>query len=319
MNIVVLDGHTLNPGDNPWDEVAALGQLTVHDRSTGQQVFERAREAEAVLTNKTPLTAETLLQLPRLRYIGVLATGFNVVDARAARARGIPVCNVPEYGTRAVAQHVFALLLSLIHRPQAHSRAVRDGAWADRGDFSFWLSPLTELEGKTMGLIGLGRIGRAVADLARAFGMHVLAYTRSRDDTPLSPRSRWADSVLQVFTESDVVSLHCPQTDETRGMVDAALIGAMKPTAYLINTARGGLIDEQALAVALLDGRLAGAGLDVVSSEPIQPNNPLLAARNCLLTPHLAWSAIEARRRLMQAAADNLKAFLAGRPINVVN
>jgi glycerate dehydrogenase len=319
MNIVVLDGFTLNPGDNPWDAIAGLGKLVVHERTPDDRIIERSRDATILLTNKTPLSADTIAQLPELRFIGVLATGYNVVDVVAARQRGIPVSNVPVYATHAVAQHVFSLLLALIHKPTPHDRAIRDGQWRERGDFCFWLSPLTELHGKTFGIIGFGRIGRAVGRLARAFGMHVLAYDVAHEDSALPEGVTRMETIEEICRHSDVISLHCPQTSDNTGFVNASLLSAMKPTAYFINTARGGLVNEQDLADALKNERLAGAALDVVSIEPITDDNLLLAAPNCILTPHIAWAAREARIRLMAGTAENIKAFQSGNPINVVN
>jgi glycerate dehydrogenase len=318
VNIVVLDGYTLNPGDNPWDEVAALGKLVVHERSAAGDIVPRAKDAEIVLTNKTPLTRQTIEQLPKLKFIAVLATGFNVVDIDAAAARGIPVSNVPVYGTDTVAQHVFASLLYLIHRPFEHDQAIRAGRWAQSGDFCFWLSPMSELAGKTMGIVGFGRIGRRVADVAHAFGMRILASDVQQNRPPDFPGFEWR-SIDSLFADSDVVSLHCPQTDDNVKFVNAALLSRMKPTAILINAARGGLINEADLADALQRGTIAGACLDVVSAEPIRPDNPLLSATRCLLTPHIAWATVEARRRLMKTTAENVRAFLGGSPINVVN
>lgn len=322
MKITVLDGLTLNPGDNPWTAFEPLGELIVHDRTPPELIVERARGSEIVLTNKTPLTRETIAQLPELRYIGVLATGYDVVDAAAARARGIVVTNVPEYGTDAVAQHTFALLLSLIQAPERHDGAVRAGEWARVGDFSFWRSPVRELAGKMMGLVGYGRIGRRVGQIARAFGMQVIAHTPRRPARAIDPPhfddgTPWL-ALDELFARSDVISLHCPQTPQNTSFVNRALLARMKSTAFLINTARGGLINEQYLADALAEGRVAGAGLDVVSSEPIDAGNPLLHAPNCLITPHMAWAALEARQRLMKIAAQNLQAFLEGKPRNVV-
>lgn len=318
MHIVVLDGYTLNPGDNPWDEVACLGELTVYDRTPAAQIAARARPAQILLTNKTPLAAETLAQLPALRFISVLATGYNVVDVVAARKRGIPVSNIPVYGTDSVAQHVFALLLEHCHRVADHDAAVHQGRWTASEDFSFWLTPLIELAGLKMGIVGFGRIGRRVGELAHAFGMEVLAYDLHRGEPPPYQPFAWRE-LEEVFAEADVVTLHCPQTAENLHFVDRELLARMKPTAFLINTARGGLVDEQALAEALNSGRIAGAAVDVVSREPIEPDNPLLTARNLLITPHLAWATRSARKRLMQMTAENIRAFLAGRPINVVN
>ncbi len=314
--IVVLDAHTLNPGDNPWDELARLGELTVYDRSPVAVIVERAREAEIVLTNKTALTAATLVQLPRLRFISVLATGYNVVDVAAARARAIPVSNVPEYGTDSVAQYVFALTLELCLQIGAHSAAVRAGEWIRTPDFCFWKSPLIELAGLIMGIVGCGRIGRRVAALAQAFGMHVITTGPTRRELPFGVV--WV-SRDELFTQADVVSLHCPLTADNQGFVNAGLLQRMKPSAFLINTARGALIDEAALAAALNAGQIAGAGLDVVALEPMRADNPLRTAHNCIITPHIAWASLSARRRLMQATVRNVDAFLAGKPINVVS
>lgn len=317
MRIVVLDGYTLNPGDNPWDDLAGLGELVVHDRTPPDLVAERARSAEIVLTNKTRLPGALLQQLPRLRFVSVLATGYDVVDVAAASARNVPVANVPEYGTDSVAQHVFALLFALCHRVAEHDAAVHAGEWSRSKDFCFWQQPPLELRGLTMGVIGLGRIGRRVASLSRAFGMKVVGSASGRE----SPRVRGVRqcSVPEVFGCADVVSLHCPLTATTSRLVDAELLERMKRTAFLINTARGGLIDEVALANALDAGVLAGAAVDVVSEEPISPSNALLQARNCVITPHLAWASLGARRRLMQATVRNVRAFLRGRPVNIVN
>ncbi len=318
MKIVVLDGHPLNPGDNPWDAVAALGELTVYERTPAELIPERARDAEIILTNKTPLTKETIAALPQLKCIAVLATGYNVVEIAAARKRGIPVVNVPEYGTDSVAQHVFALLLSLTNQADRHATAVRNGAWSAAPDFSFWLAPLTELAGKTMGIVGLGRIGSRVAQIARAFGMEVAAVpTRSRH-TPEGVPVTWRE-LPELFAAADVVSLHCPLTATNEGFVNGDVLRTMKPSAILLNTARGQLVNEPDLAAALNEGTIAGAGLDVVAAEPIAPDNPLLGAKNCIITPHIAWASLDARRRLMEETARNVAAFLAGSPINVVN
>ena len=324
MRIVVLDGYTLNPGDNPWDPVAALGELTVYDRTPAEQIVQRGGLAEVILTNKTPLDAAALAQLGQLRFISVLATGYNVVNLSAARRRGIVVSNVPEYGTDSVAEHVFALLLALCRRVEHYDRLVRQGEWQRRGEFCFWDAAPWELAGKRMGIIGFGRIGRRVGTLARAFGMEVLVYDPALDQPPGTvpfpgPPEFACDSLAAVFARADVVSLHCPLTDENAGFVNRALLGTMKPTAVLINTARGGLIDEADLASALNEGRIAGAALDVLTSEPIRADNPLLGAKNCLLTPHLAWASVEARRRLTAVTAANIAAFQAGRPIHVVS
>jgi glycerate dehydrogenase len=314
-SLVVLDGYTLNPGDNPWDDLAGLGTLTVYDRTPESGLIERARPADILLTNKTPLAATALAQLPALRFIAVLATGYNIVDVVAARQRGIPVSNVPEYGTDSVAQHVFALLLELCHRVGEHSAAVHAGEWAAAPDFCFWKMPPVELAGLTMGIVGFGRIGRRVAALADAFGMHVIAAGRGTAPPHDVPRA----SVEELFACSDVVSLHCPLTADNAGFVNQRLLGRTKPSAFFINTARGGLVDEAALAAALNAGQLAGAAVDVVSIEPMRPDNPLLGARHCIITPHIAWASRAARRRLMAQTVRNVAAFLSGRPINVVN
>lgn len=319
MRIVVLDGHTLNPGDNPWDELAALGELVVHDRSAPDEIVPRARGAAVALTNKTHLDAATLAALPELRYVGVLATGYNVVDVAAARAHGVTVTNVPEYGTDFVAQHVFALLLELANAVGEHDAAVHAGEWQRCPDFSFWTRPLLELAGLTMGIVGYGRIGRRVGDVARALGMLVLA--SARPGSPLPPATAteaWCE-LEELFAASDVVTLHCPLTADNERFVNARLLARMKRSAFLINAARGPLVDEAALARALTDGTIAGAGLDVVSAEPIRADNPLLRAPNCVITPHVAWASLAARRRLMATAVGNVRAFLAGAPVNVVS
>lgn len=319
MKIVVLDGHTLNPGDNPWDELAALGELTVHVRSAPDEVVPRARGAEVVLTNKTHLDAAALASLPGLRFVGVLATGYNVVDVAAARAHGITVANVPEYGTDFVAQHVFALLLELANAVGEHDRAVHAGEWQRCPDFSFWTRPLLELAGLTMGIVGYGRIGRRVGDVARALGMRVLASARPGAPLPPATATETWCGLDELFAASDVVTLHCPLTADNERFVNAALLARMKRSAYLINAARGQLVDEAALADALAAGTIAGAGLDVVSEEPIRADNPLLRAPNCVITPHVAWASLAARRRLMATTVENVRAFLAGTPQNVVS
>ncbi len=318
MTIVVLDGYTLNPGDQSWDPLKALGELRIYDRTPPEQVVERARGAQVVLTNKTPLNAAAIAALTDLKFIGVLATGYNIVDTNAARRRGIPVCNVPEYSTHTVAQFTFALILELCHQVGLHSESVHRGDWQNNPDFAYWLTPQVELAGKTLGLVGFGRIGRAVARLGAAFGMRILANARRRIDPPPHADFAWAD-LPDLFASSDIVSLHCPQTPETTGLVNAALLASMKPSAFLINTARGGLVNETDLAAALNAQTLAGAAVDVVSTEPIHPDNPLLTAKNCLITPHIAWTALEARRRIMATTAQNIAAFTAGHPTNVVN
>ncbi len=315
MKIVVLDGYTSNPGDLTWEEFAELGDIEVHDRTPEAQIGVRAQNADVLLTNKTILNRPTIEALPHLRYIGVLATGFNVVDVAAARARAIPVCNVPEYGTANVAQAVFALLLELTNRTGHHAHSVGEGRWTAAKDFCYWDGSLIELHGLTLGVVGYGRIGRAVGEIGRAFGMRVLALRRHGTG---APDAGFAD-LETLLRESDVLSLHCPLTDETREMVNAAWIARMKPSAFLINTARGALINEPELATALNSGRIAGAGLDVLSTEPPSSDNPLLGARNCIITPHIAWATREARSRLLRVAAENICAWQRGHPQNVVN
>lgn len=317
MKIVVLDGFTLNPGDLNWDELKSLGNCEINERTLPQDTLARAANAEIVLTNKTVLTREQIQNLPKLKYIGVLATGTNIVDVIAARERNIPVTNVPSYGTKSVAQMTFALLLELTQHVGHHAQSVRTGRWTRSADWCYWDRPLIELEGLTMGIFGFGRIGRAVADLAAAFGMKIMAHSRTH---PEPPRSDVLFVDLEsLFRHSDVVSLHCPLTPETKHLVNAERLSWMKPTAYLLNTSRGPLIDEPALADALNTGKIAGAGLDVLSVEPPPAENPLLHAKNCLVTPHIAWATRSARSRLMQIAVDNVRAFLGGRLQNVVN
>jgi glycerate dehydrogenase len=314
--IVVLDGYTLNPGDLDWAPLHAIGQCVIHDRTPPELVAQRAAGAEIVLTNKALLPRETIQRLPALRYIGVLATGYNVVDVVAAREKGIPVTNVPGYGTASVAQHVFALLLELTQRTGHHAQTVRDGRWSAGPDFCYWDFPLIELAGRTLGIVGYGEIGRAVARIGLAFGMNVIASTR----TPRAAAEGVAFVPLEeLLRRSDVVTLHCPLTDETRGLINAGRIALMKPTAFLINTGRGPLVVEADLAAALNSGRLAGAGLDVLATEPPPATNPLLTAKNCLITPHIAWATREARQRLLGIAVGNIQAFLAGQPRHVVN
>ncbi len=316
MNIVVVDGATLNPGDLSWDALAALGSHVVHPRTAPGQMIGRCREADAVITNKAPLDRALIEALPRLAYIGVTATGYNIVDTKAAAAHGIVVTNVPTYGTESVAQMTFALLLELTQHVGHHSRAVSEGRWAKSDNFCFWDYPLVELSGLTLGIVGCGRIGSAVARLGTAFGMRILGCDTV---TPAGPGRMERADVDTVFAAADVVSLHCPLTPETRGLVNAARLARMKPTAFLINTSRGPLVDEKALAEALNAGRIAGAGLDVLSVEPPPPDNPLLTAKTCVITPHIAWATLAARRRLLEASIDNLRAFIDGAPRNVVN
>lgn len=317
MKIVVLDGFTLNPGDLTWDALKALGPCAIYDRTPADETVQRAADATIVLTNKTVLGREHIERLPQLKYIGVLATGFNVVDVAAARERQIPVANIPTYGTKSVAQMTFALILEFTQHVAHHAQTVRDGRWSACPDFCYWDYPLVELDGLTLGVVGYGRIGRAVGDLGTAFGMKVLAYDQILPPEP-PPNVRFA-GLDALFSVSDVVSLHCPLTPETKHLVNAARLGRMKPTALLINTSRGPLVEEQALADALNSGRLAGAALDVLAVEPPPANNPVLKAKNCLVTPHISWATRAARARLMNAAVTNIKAFLNGKPQNVVN
>jgi len=317
MKIVVLDGYAMNPGDLSWGELEKLGDCRVYDRTPANKVLERAAGARMVLTNKTVLSADTLAALPDLQYIGVLATGTNVVDIQAASRRGIVVTNVPGYSTASVAQMVFALLLEMTNQVGHHSRVVREGAWSASPDFSFWDRPLTELDGLNLGVVGYGAIGSRVATLGRAFGMNVLVHTRHPE--------KYATADVEfvglddLFRRSDVVSLHCPLTQETERMVDERRLALMKAEAWLINTGRGPLVDEAALAAALNAGRLAGAGLDVLSSEPPPAANPLLLAKNCIITPHVAWATRAARQRLMTVVVANVRDFLAGGSSNRVN
>jgi glycerate dehydrogenase len=318
MKIVVLDGRTLNADGNSWTALHELGEVEIHDRSSGDEVMLRSREAAVLITNKAPVSAAVIEQAPLLRFIAVSATGFDCVDVGSARRRGIPVANVPEYGTDSVAQLVFALLLECCHHVGLHAEAVRAGEWSRSPEFCFWKTPLIELAGKTMGIVGFGRIGRRVGELAHAFGMDVLAHSRSPGVPPPYQRFTWA-GMEELFRQADVISLHCPLTPETAGLVRRERLDLMKPSAILINTARGGLVVEADLTEALNQGRLAAAAADVVGSEPIRPDNPLLTARNCLITPHIAWATREARRRLLAATVANVASFLAGRPTNIVN
>ena len=317
MKITVLDGYALNPGDLSWDALRKFGEVEVFDRTAPGDVLSRASGAAILLTNKTPLSEAVLAQLPDLRYVGVLATGYNVVDVAAARARSVVVANIPTYGTASVAQFVFALLLELCHNVKLHSDAVRGGEWSRSLDWSFWKSPLVELSGKTMGIAGYGRIGRAVGRIADALGMRVLACDTYQGDSPLYTGFRWA-TLEELLRESDVVSLHTPLFPETKGMIHRDSLALMRPSAFLINTSRGPLVVDQDLADALDSGVIAGAAVDVLSVEPPLEANPLLRARNCLVTPHIAWATREARARLMAIAVENVSSFLAGTPQNVV-
>ena len=318
MRIVILDGYTLNPGDLSWDGFRALGETVIYDRTEGAQTVSRIGDAQLVITNKTALTDEVFAACPGIRYVGVLATGYNVVDIDAARRRGIPVSNIPTYGTDAVAQYVFALLLEICHHVGAHSELVREGEWGKRGDFCFWNYPLIELAGKTLGIIGFGRIGQRTAQIAQAFGTKVLAYDAHPNGLPEKEGLRYV-LLNELLSESDVISLHCPLLPSTQGIINRDSIARMKDGVILINTSRGPLVAEADLCEALLSGKVAYAAADVVSSEPILPDNPLLGAPNCIITPHIAWAPKESRKRLMEIAAENLRSFLEGRPQNIVN
>jgi glycerate dehydrogenase len=318
MKMVVLDGYTLNPGDLTWEGLEALGELKVYDRTPQDMVLERIGDAEIVFTNKTVLTREIFSKSPNIRYIGVLATGYNVVDIEAAKEYGIKVTNIPTYGTTAVAQYVFALLLEMCHHVGDHSNSVKRGEWTTCPDFCYWNYPLIELYDKTMGIIGLGRIGYATANIAKAFGMKVLAYD-SCSNKDLEDEHLKFVSLDELFREADFISLHCPLFESTKGIINKNTIAKMKNGVFLINTSRGPLIVEEDLADALNSGKVAGAAVDVVAIEPIKPDNPLLKAKNCIITPHIAWAPRESRQRLMNIAVDNLKAFISGSPVNVVN
>ena len=318
MKIVVLDSRALNPGDLSWDPLRAIGELQVFDRTADNQIVERARDAEIVLTTRTPLPEQILRQLKKTRYIGVLFTGYDVVDTKAARDLKITVTNVPTYATASTAEFTFALLLELCHHVGLHAEATRAGEWSRSTDFTFRKTPLIELAGKTMGIIGLGRIGRRVAEIAMAFEMRVIAADQVRGAIPDWPDFRWHE-VDELLTQADFVSLHCPLLPQTRGIINSKSLALMKPSSFLINASRGPLIVEQDLADALNNGRIAGAAVDVLSSEPSSPDNPLLRAKNCIVTPHIAWATREARTRLLNTAIANLRAFLDGHPVNVVD
>jgi glycerate dehydrogenase len=318
MKIVVIEGYSMNPGDLSWAGLEALGELTVYDRSRQDQIVERCKDAEMVFTNKEPLGRDIMAQLPGLKFIGVLATGYNCVDVAAAKGLGIVVSNVPGYGTNSVVQLTFALLLELTLHVQDHSYAVKNGDWSRSPDFCFWNYPLIELAGKTMGIIGFGDIGKKVADVASAFGMKIIANSRTRTDQTHRINFRWAP-LEELLEQSDVVSLHCPLTPETTGLINKENLKRMKPSAFLLNTSRGPLVIDQDLADALNHDMIAGAGIDVLSKEPPLPGNPLFTAKNCIITPHIAWATKEARVRLMDIVVNNAKAYVSGAPVNVVS
>lgn len=318
MKICILDGYSLNPGDLDWSPVERLGDVTLFDRTPADKIVERAADADIVLTNKVPFSADTLRQLPRLRFICVLATGYNIIDTDAAARQGVVVANIPAYSTMSVAQMAFAHILNITNHVASYAREVADGKWTNCPDFCFWDSALTELAGKTMGIVGLGNTGMATARIAVAMGMKVVAMTSKSADT--LPEGITPAPLDDVLASADVVSLHCPLTPSTRHLINAASIAKMKPSAILINTGRGPLVDEQAVADALNGGRLAAFGADVLSQEPPRGDNPLLSARNCFLTPHIAWATLEARTRLMSTATENVRQFIAGEPVaNRVN
>ena len=317
MKIVILDGYTENPGDLSWSGFEAIGETIVYDRTPADQIISRIGDAEIVIVNKTPLSEEVFRECPSIRYVGVLATGYNIVDVEAAKNRGIPVCNIPTYGTTAVAQMTMALLLEVCHHAAEHSMAVKAGEWTNNVDWCFWNYPLIELSGKTMGIIGFGRIGQTVGKLARAFGMQVIAYDEHQSESG----KEIVDYVAldELLARSDVISLHCPLFESTKGIINRENIGKMKEGVIILNTSRGQLIEEDALTEALESGKVYAAGLDVVSTEPIREDNPLLKCGNAIITPHIAWAPKESRQRLMDIAVDNLIAFVKGEPKNVVN
>ena len=318
MKITVLDGYTVNPGDNPWTELEKLGELTVYDRTEQDQIVERSIDAEIIMINKTVLTEKTISSLPNLKYIVVLATGYNAVDINAARACGVTVSNIPAYSPPSVAQHVFAMLLDFANKVSLHDNAVKNGEWATQNDFCFWKTTLFELKDKKMGIVGFGDIGQKVGIIANAFGMEVMAYAPRPKPAPDYSPFKFC-SREELFRESDVISLHCPLTDENKGFIDKKLISTMKSNAILINTARGPLINEKDLAEALTNRVIAGAALDVVENEPMRPGSHLAGAPNLVITPHIAWATLEARSRLSAIAVQNVAAFQNGSPINVVN
>lgn len=317
MKIVILDGHAVNPGDLSWDFLNQFGEVIVYERTPLEEVANRIGDADIVLTNKFPINEAILNACPNIKLVCVLATGYNVVDCEATKKRGIPVCNVPDYGTAAVAQFTFALLLDLCHNVAHHAQTVRDGKWCACPDFCYWETPQMELAGKTLGIIGFGRIGRAVGKIAKAFGMNVIAYNRSQCEEGKAIGSYV--NLEELLATADIISLHCPLTAENTGMINAESIAQMKDGAILINTARGPLVDEAAVASALESGKLRGFACDVISAEPMKKNNPLKSAPNCIVTPHMAWAPIESRMRIQECTERSIKAFLAGQPINTVN
>ena len=317
MKIVILDGHAVNPGDLSWDFLNQFGEVTVYERTPANEVAQRIGDADIVLTNKSPINEAILDACPNIKLVCVLATGYNVVDCEATRKRGIPICNVPDYGTAAVAQFTFAMLLELCHKVAHHAQTVRDGKWCECPDFCYWETPQMELAGKTLGIIGFGRIGRAVGRIANAFGMNVIAYNRSQCEEGKAIGNYV--NLEKLLETADIISLHCPLTAENTGLINANTISQMKDGAILINTARGPLVDEAAVTAALESGKLRGYACDVISAEPMAMNNPLKNAPNCIVTPHMAWAPIESRMRIQDCTERSIKAFLAGSPINTVN
>lgn len=317
MKIVMLDAYTTNPGDLSWDFMKNFGEVTIYDRTPSDKIIERSKDADIIVTNKTPVTKEIIDILPNLKFIALMSTGYNIVDYMYLKEKGIPVSNIPSYSTDAVAQLVMSFLLELTMNVGLHSQSVKSGDWANNEDFCYWKTPLTELSGKTMGIFGFGRIGKAVAERAKAFGMNVISYTpRLYGNEPDYIKFVSLDEMLK---NADAVSMHCPLTPETEGIVNEEFISKMKDNAYFINTSRGTVVNEKALADALNSGKLGGAGLDVLSTEPPKADNPLLSAKNCFITPHIAWAAFETRERLVEILEENIKAFINGKPQNVVN
>ncbi|HTE25024.1 D-2-hydroxyacid dehydrogenase [Flavitalea sp.] len=318
MKIVALDGYTLNPGDLNWIDIEEFGELTVYERTPAELVVERCKEAVVILTNKTAINKEMIGQLPQLKFISVLATGYNIVDVSAAREKGVVVSNVPGYGTASVVQLTFALMLEHFNQVSLHNQAVKAGDWVNSKDFSFTKTPLHELQGKTIGIIGFGSIGRQVCDVATVFGMHTLAYSRTKTNQGNRINFDWAE-LDSLLSKSDVITIHCPLTDETKGMINKSTLALMKKTALIVNTARGPIINENDLAEALNQETIGGAALDVLSKEPPEKDNPLLKSKSCIITPHIGWATVEARGRLMNGTVANVKSFIEGKPVNVVN
>lgn len=319
MKTVILDAFTTNPGDLDWSFLNEFGEAVIYDRTPDELIFERVKDAEIIVTNKTPLDRDTLSKLPNLKFIALLSTGYNVVDCEYAKSIGVPVSNIPTYSTSAVAQLTFSFILEFTNAVAVHSASVHNGEWENCEDFCYWKTPLTELEGKTLGIIGFGKIGQAVAKIAEGFNMNIIAVSGHETDQNGRKNFRWASSLDELLGVSDFVTLHCPLTEKTTGLVDESFISKMKRGAVLINTSRGPVLNEKAVADALNSGYLAGAGVDVLSTEPPMPDNPLLHAKNCLVTPHIAWAGFETRKRLVEVFKGNMQAFMNGNPINVVN